>query len=319
MMFNNMIFLWFLISSLIMSLSSSSLFFLWMCLEINIMSFIPLMHSKNSMNMNSIMMYFLIQSTASSIFIFSVSIHFMNLEMMKFLEILITISMLIKLGVAPFHIWFPQISEGLTFESLGILLTIQKIIPLYIMSMFKSKLILIFIIVSSIIGSVGGFNQFSIRKILAFSSIAHLAWILSLLMINSNFWSIYLTIYSIIIMMILILMKINSMNLYNFSKKINNEMNLLFIILLLSLGGMPPTIGFIMKWISLKIVSNNLMFLMIPLIISSLINLFFYLRLGYNSFLKNIIFNKWSQNSIYKIMTMLMIQFSLIFIVLSYI
>nr|AHF21716.1 NADH dehydrogenase subunit 2 [Antricola marginatus] len=319
MMFHNMIFAWFLILSLLMALSSSSLFFLWICLEVNIMSFIPLMHSKNLMNMNSTMMYFLIQSTASSIFILSVSLYWMNPLMIQYLEILIMISMLIKLGVAPFHIWFPQISEGITFSSLGILLTVQKVIPLYIMMSFKSKSIILFIILSSITGSMGGFNQFSIRKILAFSSISHLAWILSLLMINSNFWLIYLSIYSIITFMIIIMIKTNNINTFNFNKKINNEINLMLIILLLSLGGMPPMIGFVMKWIALKIISNYYIALMIPLILSSLINLFFYLRLSYNSFLKHMIFNKWNPSFNYKMISMILPQILMIFSMITFI
>nr|YP_010535597.1 NADH dehydrogenase subunit 2 [Alectorobius mimon]UYB78444.1 NADH dehydrogenase subunit 2 [Alectorobius mimon]UYB78457.1 NADH dehydrogenase subunit 2 [Alectorobius mimon] len=311
------IFMWFLIVSIMMALSSSSLFFLWICLEINMMSFIPLMYTKNMITMNSIILYFLIQSTASSIFIFMISTFFYNKIITEYLMTFITLTMLIKVGAAPFHIWFPQISEGLTFNSLSILLTIQKIIPLYIMSIFKTNMIMISVIMSAFIGSFGGFNQFSLRKILAFSSISHLSWILTLLLINSNFWLIYLSIYSLIIFTMIYIINQIKMNMFNFSKKINPELNLTLIMMLLTLGGMPPTIGFFMKWMALNIIFNQIMMVTIPLIMSSLINTFFYLRLSYPSMLKNIISYKWEKPYFYKWIPITFIQITAIFMMIT--
>nr|YP_010535558.1 NADH dehydrogenase subunit 2 [Alectorobius guaporensis]UYB78340.1 NADH dehydrogenase subunit 2 [Alectorobius guaporensis]UYB78353.1 NADH dehydrogenase subunit 2 [Alectorobius guaporensis] len=310
-------FLWFIITSIIMSFSASSLFFLWICLEINMMSFIPLMFSKNLISMNSIMMYFLVQSTASSIYIFSITTSFINYLSIPYMNIFMMMSMLIKLGAAPFHIWFPQVSEGLTLNSLLILLTIQKMIPLYILSIFKSNFILLPIIFSSIIGSFGGFNQFSIRKILAFSSISHLAWILTLQLSNSNFWMIYLMIYSMIIFFFIFIMNAYSMHFHNFSKKNTLKMNFFLIITLLSLGGMPPTIGFIMKWMTLQIIINSMLIITIPLILSSLINLFFYLRLSYTTLLKFSNLYKWEKSFSIKLIMVVIMQLLLIFTFIS--
>nr|AIZ58536.1 NADH dehydrogenase subunit 2 [Reticulinasus faini] len=316
MMFSNIIFLWFLMMSMIMALSSSSMFFLWICLEINIMSFIPLMNLKNSMSMNSIMIYFIIQSVSSSLYIFISSIFYLNMISINILTVFIMISMLTKLGSAPFHFWFPQISEGMSFNSLSILLTLQKIIPLYILSIFNNKMMMIPIILSLLIGSMGGFNQTTVKKILTFSSISHMSWMMSLLLISNNFWMTYLMIYSLIVFLltsILNFFKINS--LLTMYKK-NNEINLLFIITLLTLGGMPPTIGFIMKWMSLKIISNQFFIISIPLIMSSLINLYFYLRLSYNSTMKNSYFYKWEKNYSNKLMSMIMFQSFMIFMMI---
>nr|YP_010535480.1 NADH dehydrogenase subunit 2 [Alectorobius atacamensis]UYB78184.1 NADH dehydrogenase subunit 2 [Alectorobius atacamensis] len=313
------LFIWFLITSIIMSYSASSLFFLWVCLEINMMSFIPLMFSKNLISMNSIMMYFLIQSFASSIYIFTISMSFLSPFPFYYMNILLTISMLIKLGAAPFHIWFPQVSEGLSFYSLAILMTFQKMIPLYIMSISKNNYMMIPIIFSAIIGSFGGFNQFSIRKILAFSSISHLAWIMTLQLINSNFWLIYLSIYSLIIMVIVMFINSYFTNFSNFSKKMKPESNFILIIMLLSLGGMPPTMGFIMKWMTLKIIMNSMIIMSIPLILSSLTNLFFYLRLIYSSMLKYTNFYKWEKNYSFKLMSIIIMQMMIIFLLTSFI
>nr|YP_010535584.1 NADH dehydrogenase subunit 2 [Alectorobius microlophi]UYB78418.1 NADH dehydrogenase subunit 2 [Alectorobius microlophi] len=316
-MMSYVFFMWFLSMSIIMSLSTSSLFFLWVCLEFNMMSFIPLMYSKNLISMNSVMMYFLIQSTASSIYIFSISIFFLNSFFINYMYMLVMISMLIKLGAAPFHYWLPQISEGLTFYILSILLTLQKMIPLYITSIFKTNFLILFILMSAIMGSIGGFNQFSTRKILAFSSISHLAWILSLQLINSNFWIIYLMIYSLIIIILIKILYTYSINFINFSKKMNPYTNFLFIIMLLSLGGMPPTIGFIVKWMSLKIIVNSMTIILIPLIFSSLINLFFYFRLSYNSIFKFMNLNKWEKPMFSKYMLIITVQAMTIFLLIA--
>lgn len=262
-------------------------------------------------------MYFLIQSSASSIYIFSISFSFFNSSFLIYCNFFILISILIKLGAAPFHIWFPQVREGLTFNSLAILLTFQKIIPLHVISIFKNNYILIPIIFSTFIGSFGGFNQFSIRKILAFSSIAHLAWIISLQIINNTFWLIYLIIYSFIILIIIIIINYYLIDFSHFRKKNKLDTNFTLIIILLSLGGIPPTIGFVIKWLALKFILNSITILIIPLIISSLINLFFYLRLSYNAIIKYINFHKWEKTSLFKFIIIIIIQIIAIFLLIS--
>nr|UYL27236.1 NADH dehydrogenase subunit 2 [Alectorobius spheniscus] len=310
------IFIWFLFMSILMSLSSSSLFFIWICLEVNMMSFIPLMFNKSMTSMNSVISYFLIQSSASSVYIFSISSLFLNFNYLIYLNILISLSMLMKLGASPFHMWLPQVSESMTYNTLLTLLTIQKIIPLQVISMFVDIFMIIPIILSSISGTMGGFNQFSIRKILAFSSISHMAWIMTLMLISSNFWMIYLTLYSLITFSIILIMKTYKIDFINFNKKINMNVNFFIIIMLLSLGGMPPTLGFMMKWITLKIILKNFISISIPLIMSSLINLYFYLRLSYNSMLKFMNFHKWEKLPLFNLFLLLIPQTLMIFLMI---
>nr|WKW95277.1 NADH dehydrogenase subunit 2 [Ixodes pacificus] len=303
-MFNQkIIFLWILLMSILMAISCSFWFPLWVSLEINMMMFIPLMNSKNFLSSNSIMNYYIIQSFSSSLFLFSSFLTFLFSNNMLILIILV--SMMIKLGSAPFHAWFPQISEGLNFLPFFFLLTFQKIIPLFISSLISHKFFIFFIIASSLIGSLGGLNQTSLKKILAFSSISHLAWMMALIFCNQNFWILYLMIYSIILSKIIKTFKKN----YNFSIFNFNSMKLTFlnkitmISLFLSLGGMPPFLGFFMKWISVILMIKNFPMIMLILIPSSLINLFFYIRILYPIFLNlnilvkpHYIFNFFSKN-----------------------
>nr|YP_010535454.1 NADH dehydrogenase subunit 2 [Ixodes scapularis]UYB78132.1 NADH dehydrogenase subunit 2 [Ixodes scapularis]UYB78145.1 NADH dehydrogenase subunit 2 [Ixodes scapularis] len=281
MFYQKIIFLWILVLSIFMGISSSFWFSLWVSLEINMMMFIPLMNSKNFLSSNSIMNYYIIQSFSSSLFLFSSFLTFFFSSYM--MELVILITMMIKLGAAPFHVWFPQISEGMHFFSFFILLTFQKIIPLFISSLISHNFFIFFIISSSMIGSLGGLNQTSFKKILAFSSISHLAWMMALIFSNHNFWMLYLLIYSLITMKIIKIFKKN----YNFSIFNYNSMKLTFfnkismVSFFLSLGGMPPFLGFFSKWISVILMMKNFPLIMMILIPSSLINLFFYIRILY--------------------------------------
>nr|AYN59511.1 NADH dehydrogenase subunit 2 [Ornithodoros turicata] len=316
MKMSKIILMWFIMLSIIIAISSSSFLFLWMCLEINMMAFVPLMNSNNQISSNSMIFYFIIQALASSAYILTIIYILMNYMIMpEKLVLIIMCSMMIKIGAAPFHIWFPQVSEGISLQSLFLLSTIQKIIPLHISSMFINKFIFIIIIMSAMMGAFGGLNQFSIRKILAFSSITHLSWILSLITINSNTWLMYMLIYTVILAFIVNFMHTNNMNYINQTISFSKENSIYMIVLLMSLGGMPPMIGFFMKWMSLKIIILNMYILSIPLIISSLINLYYYTRLSYPFFLKIYFYNKWKLSKFNPMFLFLIMQF-MIFIMI---
>nr|YP_010329375.1 NADH dehydrogenase subunit 2 [Ixodes kuntzi]YP_010534090.1 NADH dehydrogenase subunit 2 [Ixodes columnae]UNO53637.1 NADH dehydrogenase subunit 2 [Ixodes kuntzi]UXX50302.1 NADH dehydrogenase subunit 2 [Ixodes columnae] len=276
---NKIIFFWFLMISIMMALSSSFWFSLWMSLEINMMMFIPLMNSKNFLSSNSMLFYYIIQSLSSSLYFFS-SIIF-SIYSNNMMIFIMTISMLIKLGSAPFHMWFPQISEGLNFMSFFVLSSFQKIIPLHVTSLIMNNNNLIpFIILSSIMGSLGGLNQISFKKILAFSSIAHLSWILTLISLKQNFWTIYFLIYSIILMKITFFL--NKNNCFSIIQINSMKMTYIFKLFLfsffMSLGGIPPFLGFFIKLISIFLIFKMLPLILMFLIMSSLINVYFYMR-----------------------------------------
>nr|BDP28849.1 NADH dehydrogenase subunit 2 [Ixodes angustus] len=273
-----MIFQWILAMSIMMAVSSSFWFALWMTLEINMMIFIPIMNSKNFLSSNSMVYYYIIQSLASSLFFLSSIMS--PIFMTQNLNFIMIISMLIKLAAVPFHSWFPQISEGMNFFSFFILSTFQKIIPLHIITLINNNILVPFIIMSSIVGSLGGLSQTSYKKILAFSSISHLSWIMTLIMINQNFWMIYFTIYTMILIMIISWLKNNnSLHIINSnSMKLSFFNKMLLFSFFLSLGGMPPFLGFLAKWVAIILISKKLPLILLILIISSLLNLFFYMR-----------------------------------------
>jgi len=205
---------------------------------------------------------------------------------------------LLKSGTAPFHFWFPEVIEGLSWNNCLILITWQKLAPLILISYtIIYKFIIIIILITVIVGSLGGLNQTSIRKIIAFSSINHLGWILRGILINEYIWLTYFLFYSFISSNIIFILNIFKIFHFNqlFSFFSNNYLKLLIGINIISLGGLPPFIGFIPKWIIIQYLTIQNQIILITWLVSiTLITLFFYLRICYSSLILNYIENNWN-------------------------
>nr|YP_010576534.1 NADH dehydrogenase subunit 2 [Oulema tristis]UZN44088.1 NADH dehydrogenase subunit 2 [Oulema tristis] len=280
-----------LIFGIFLTVSSYSWFSVWMGLEINLLSILPLMvDSNNAFPSESALKYFISQVVASIFLMFSL-ILIMKMQELIFLNspfylnILLESALLTKMGAAPFHFWFPEVMDGLNWMMNLILMTIQKIAPMIILMYIKNNMFYfsIIIVLSAMISGLMGLNQLSLRKIMAYSSINHLAWMLSALLYSNMLWLIYFSIY--MIMTISIVLIFNNFNtyytkqLYNICE-INKSMTILITFLFFSLGGIPPFLGFLPKWFVIMSLTENLQFfLSFMLICFTLIVFSFYLRL----------------------------------------
>nr|APX40265.1 NADH dehydrogenase subunit 2 [Phyllotreta parallela] len=290
MLFFNLI----LIGTLI-SVSAYSWLGMWIGLEINLLSIIPLFKSnKNIYPAEACLKYFITQAMASIILIFSIIYSFNSINLTNLTMNLLNIALLTKLGAAPFHFWFPEVSEGLNWMNNIILMTIQKIAPMILLmyNFMTSKLMMMSIVCSSIIGSIYGFNQISLRKIMAYSSINHLAWMLASIIDNKTIWFNYFIIYSLILINIIYIFNYFKLYfLYQFFL-VNNKnkiIKLIFSLNLFSLGGLPPFIGFMPKWLTLNFLMNkNLFFISFILILFTLVTLYFYSRMIFSNLTFNL-------------------------------
>nr|YP_010586433.1 NADH dehydrogenase subunit 2 [Oxyethira ecornuta]UZZ44234.1 NADH dehydrogenase subunit 2 [Oxyethira ecornuta] len=294
--FKKMLCLSLMIISTFYVISCNSLLNCWIGLEINLMSFIFLLYkSYNPLMSESSLKYFLVQVIASSNFIFVVimsSLFFMSMNlMMIMIKILLTLSLIMKMGAAPFHFWFPSVSESLSWDNLLILMTWQKINPMILIFYVQNSFILkMSIIMSAFIGAIGGLNQTLIKKILSYSSINHMSWMMFNLLTNLNIWKIYFLTYTLInISLIYFLNKLNLNFIHQiFFLKFPNSLKLIFSLNFMTLGGLPPLLGFLPKWLTIKMsFMSQMNFILIILIMSSLITLFFYLKITYNNFLSS--------------------------------
>nr|WIM00500.1 NADH dehydrogenase subunit 2 [Stichophthalma camadeva] len=289
---NKMFFLFILFFSTLISISSNSWLGCWIGLEINLLSFIPLIsNSKNLLNSEASLKYFLTQSIASINFLFIIILNMFlfNFFFNNFFSVIINSSLLMKMGSAPFHFWFPNIIDGLSWMNSFILMTWQKITPMILLSYyFNMNLLMLIMILNIIIGSISGFNQTSLRKLMAFSSINNLGWMITALLISETLWMIYFTFYSFLISIMCFLFYILNIFYINqmFNFNINFSIKISMMINFLSLGGLPPLLGFFPKWLIINfLIFNKSYVILLFFIMMSLILLIFYLRIIYTSFL----------------------------------
>nr|YP_009537818.1 NADH dehydrogenase subunit 2 [Chalinga pratti]AYN60535.1 NADH dehydrogenase subunit 2 [Chalinga pratti] len=288
---NKMFFLFILFFSTLISISSNSWLGCWIGLEINLLSFIPLMmNPHNLLNSEASLKYFLTQSIASMNFLFMI---LLNLFLMKnfifnnFSSIIINSTMLMKMGSIPFHFWFPNVMEGLSWLNCFILMTWQKITPMILLSYYINFYYLYFImILNTLIGAISSFNQTSLRKLMAFSSINNLGWMISALIISENLWMIYFMFYSIFSFIMCFMFYITNIFFLNqlFFFNMNFLIKFSIMINFLSLGGLPPFLGFFPKWLIINyLINNNFFIISFIFLMSSLILLFIYIRIIYSS------------------------------------
>nr|QVJ97797.1 NADH dehydrogenase subunit 2 [Rhipicephalus microplus] len=317
-MFFKKLMIWIIVITVLISLSSNSWFIYWLMMEMNMMSFIPLMNNYKLKNLNAMISYFVVQAFSSSLFFISAFQY--NLMQIEFFLFLINVSILIKLGMIPFHLWLISISEMLHFNSILILLTMQKIIPLLIAEKFMNNSLIPLFSMSTFFASFLAMKHKLMKKILIFSSISHQGWILCLLVKKFNFWITYLMLYFIIFFNIIKIFDKHKIIFFSdfMKKKMKAEIKIKMIMLMMSLGGMPPFLGFFMKIMSIYLLMNlNLIFIFM-LILSSLINLFFYMRMIIPFFFINLKFFTWNNIFLNKNIYMNMNLIILIILVYMY-
>nr|ADP68467.1 NADH dehydrogenase subunit 2 [Lepilemur petteri] len=283
----------------LLTMISSHWLLVWIGLEINMLAVIPiLMKNHKPRSTEAATKYFLMQATASTLLMFAIvlsamysgqwsitSIH----NQVTSLTIIIALSM--KLGMTPFHFWVPEVTQGISLMAGMLLLTWQKLAPISIMLQIHPWMnpnILLPIALSSILmGGWGGLNQTQLRKILAYSSITHMGWMMAILMFCPSLTVLNLLIYlALTIIMFTILTLSMNTTMLTLSSMWNTTptITLTTMIALLSLGGLPPLTGFLPKWMIIQELSkNNNTTVTLTMAIVALLNLYFYMRLIYNT------------------------------------
>lgn len=246
-------------------------FIMWLSLEINIFRFLLIIRDKISNRIESRIKYFFIQRLGSRLLILSFY------SQRDFEEIINILVIRYKIGAGPFYFWFPSVCEIISWGSCLLLIRIQKFIPLVLISIYSSGIIWVVVISRIVVGVVGIINQIRIKRLLAFSSIHHIGWILICNFIYDIVWLIYLAIYTFIILrLIVIILKYEGIN-FNLLGKVYEKY--IFILRLLSIGGIPPILGFFLKWWVFYYIKDLDFFLIIFIIIMSVRILYYYMRI----------------------------------------
>ena len=290
------------VASLIYIVSSSSWIALWVGIELNLYSFIfllllPPSQSPSPQPVSSRLVYFITQAIGSLILI--TGVYFYLISPSSFTIRLIVLSLLVKIGAAPFHFWVPWISLNCSWPSLFWLLTFQKLPPLYFLQnilaansalSLSTSLILFSAILSAVLGAVLGLFQTRLQVLLAYSSINQSAWLLITALISSNVLLTYYVLYSLILLPICMLfykLQPKSRALTPNWTKLNNAEFFIIITLFLNLAGIPPLAIFSIKITVFFNLTNSLLITLIffVLIASSSFRTFYYLQYLINSFI----------------------------------
>nr|AAG34960.1 NADH dehydrogenase subunit 2 [Anolis carpenteri] len=271
--------------------------FAWLGLEINTLAILPTMATThNPRSTEAATKYFLTQAAASAMILFASTINawqtgtwdITNISSMP-AHIMLTLALAMKLGLAPMHFWLPIVLQGVTLTTALIILPAQKLAPLTLIYLTISNLSTMILItmglLSTIVGGWGGLNQTQTRKIMAYSSIAHLGWMLSISAIMTNIMILNLLIYLILttgLFCFLIVAQSKTIQDTMMTWTLSPVMTSTMMILLLSLGGLPPLTGFMPKWLILEeLITQNFASVAIMMTMATLLSLFFYLRLTY--------------------------------------
>nr|YP_010853244.1 NADH dehydrogenase subunit 2 [Sphyrna gilberti]WGM81583.1 NADH dehydrogenase subunit 2 [Sphyrna gilberti] len=269
----------------------------WMGLEINTLAIIPLMiHQHHPRAVEATTKYFITQATASALLLFASITNAWTSGEWSLIEMinptpatLATIALALKIGLAPLHFWLPEVLQGLDLTTGLILSTWQKLAPFAILlqlyPLLNPNLLLSIGILSTIIGGWGGLNQTQLRKILAYSSIANLGWMITILHYAPNLTLLNLILYIIMTLTTFLLFKnFNSTKINSIASSSTKSplLSIITLLTLLSLGGLPPLSGFMPKWLILQELTKQNLFIPATIMaLMALLSLFFYLRLCY--------------------------------------
>jgi len=177
--------------------------------------------------------------------------------------------------MVPLHTWFVLIGTKMKWSLLTVLITWQKIIPIYLI-MYSTKLIIIIRgILSITVGTILQYKNNKGKRLIIYSSISNSCWIVAAIILNAQLILTFCVIYFFSVIAIMQIMIIKQLK----TTKKSTELITRFMLILM-LAGMPPSVGFFPKWILFKeFVINNITTTAFILFFFTTINFYVYLRL----------------------------------------
>nr|AGR85399.1 NADH dehydrogenase subunit 2 [Selenidera spectabilis] len=271
----------------------------WTGLEINTLAIIPMISkSHHPRAIEASIKYFLVQAAASAIILLSSTINAWSTGQWDITQLtnhtsclLLTAAIAMKLGLVPFHFWFPEVLQGSSLTTALLLSTLIKLPPLSVLlitfNSLNPTLLTTLALISAALGGWMGLNQTQTRKIMAFSSISHLGWMALIITYMPNLTLLTFCLYTLLTSSIFL--ALNTSNTTKLSTMMtswtkNPPLNATLMLTLLSLAGLPPLTGFLPKWLIIQeLTKQEMTMAALTIALLSLLNLFFYLRLTYYS------------------------------------
>ena len=309
-------------------IESKNLVMLYLGIELSSLSLYALAASKRTgkFSTEAGLKYFILGALSSGILLFGMGLIYISTGQTGYTEILaitlggqelqgilevgaimIIVALLFKLAAAPFHMWAPDVYEGsptiitayfLIVPKIGILAALYNFIFASCIGIFTSiqPILILSTLLSIGVGSIGAINQTKIKRLLAYSGIAHMGFILMGFIPGT----IYGLQASFLYIVIYILMSINTfivvLSIYKKQEVENNPVHYIsqvvglsrtnpalainFAIVLLSIAGIPPLGGFLSKFIVLNAaIDAQFYILAIISVCLSVVGTYYYLRI----------------------------------------
>ena len=314
-----------LIGTMIM-ISANSLLMLYLGIELLSLSLYALIgfNKKSSLSSEAAIKYYVLGAMSSGILLFGISLIYgftgsigyddiasqlinIDINSVDYIAIIfgiifITASLCFKFGAAPFHMWVPDIYQGSLISTTILLSTLPKIavfivflklyfIPFILLREVWSDILIFVGMLSIVIGSLFALTQENIKRLLAYSAISNIGFIilsLGLISIDGIQASLYYTVvYSLTALASFgIITHITSNS--NGIEKITDLSGLskthpyfafLILITMLSSAGIPPLIGFHAKLMVIKaLISSSYIILSIIVVIMTVVSAYYYLK-----------------------------------------
>ena len=210
-----------------------------------------------------------------------------------------------KVSAAPFHMWTPDVYEGSPTPITAFFATAPKVAAMALFARVVhdafggivgdwQQILALLSLLSMFLGAIAAIGQTNIKRLMAYSSIAHMGYALMGLAAGTVFgvqamlvyMAIYVTMNVGTFAFILLMEKdgapvvtISSLSMYS---RRDPTKALAMLVLLFSLAGVPPLVGFFAKYyVLLAAVEAGLVWLAVAGVIASVIGAFYYLRIVY--------------------------------------
>ena len=331
---------------------SNNLILVYLGLELQTFSLFVLISGNRSSikGKEASLKYFILGALSSGLFLLAVSILYYNTQSISveslnqfsgcyqewnFLKTILLLSVFFKLSLFPLHFWIPDIYEG---SDLYVVLLIGSLPKISILGFLFQLELFHYIFYgcclgSIVVGTFGAINQTKIKRLLAYSGITHMGLCLLAFSLffkggiscSLNYIIIYIINFSPVIILIFLNVptKESIAGLSGYST-INMSLGLSWCLLLLSMAGLPPLSGFLIKWwVILIMFVNEFNFIGLFCIILSAIGFVYYLRISKIIYLdKPHSYNIWNtvlssndENYLNKVLLGFLFYFCLLFII----
>lgn len=222
----------------------------------------------------------------------------MSIQLLYAGMLLILFALAFKVAAVPFHFWSPDVYTGsptfvtsfmATLVKIGAVAAFLRMITIFVSLQFISfnKILLIIALVSVVVGNVMAAAQTNIKRMLAYSGIGHVGFILlAICMLSPS--TVYVVWYYLMAYVFAnigafwVLSKLdnnNDLSAFNGLIRRNPILAGTATICMLSMAGIPPLAGFFAKYfVLINLIGNNSILVAVVAILASLIGVYYYFK-----------------------------------------